>query len=76
MESQVHSLNSLFAQLGLADDEQGINEFIAAHKPIPAGVELHDASCWNDSQAAFLKQSITEDADWAEVVDHLNAMLR
>jgi len=24
----------------------------------------------------FLKESIYEDADWAEVIDHLDAMLR
>lgn len=76
MESPVHSLNSLFAQLGLASDDQAIDQFIESHKPIPASVELHEASCWSDSQAAFLKESITQDADWAEVVDHLNAMLR
>lgn len=76
MESHVHSLNSLFDQLGLPSSDSAIETFVNSHKPIPAEVELHKASFWNPSQATFLKQTIDEDADWAEVVDHLDAMLR
>ncbi|TBT33456.1 DUF2789 family protein, partial [Vibrio parahaemolyticus] len=35
-----------------------------------------EASFWTHSQAAFLKQAIEEDADWAELVDQLDVMLR
>ena len=76
MESQIHSIEALFDQLGLDSSAAGIDKFINAHKPLPANVELHKASFWNSSQAGFLKQTIAEDADWAEVVDHLDAMLR
>jgi hypothetical protein len=36
---------------------------------------LYEADFWNNAQADFLKQAIDEDADWAEIVDHLNLML-
>ncbi|MBW4964577.1 DUF2789 family protein, partial [Sulfitobacter sp. CW3] len=31
---------------------------------------------WTDSQKAFLREEILDDADWAEVVDELNVLLR
>ncbi len=76
MESQMHSMQALFDQLGLDSSEQAIEQFIAANRPIPAEVELHKAPFWNSAQAAFLQQTIAEDADWAEIVDHLDAQLR
>lgn len=76
MEQAVHDLESLFEQLGLGSSEAAIRDFIRRHKPLPRGVELHQADFWNASQAAFLRQAIDEDADWAEVVDQLDAMLR
>jgi hypothetical protein len=38
-------------------------------------VKLVDAPFWNDAQR-FLKDSINEDADWAELFDQLNEALR
>ena len=38
--------------------------------------KLSQCGFWNSSQASFLKQVKDEDADWAEIVDQLNAMLR
>lgn len=76
METQIHPLSSLFDQLGLESSKQEIQDFINQHCPISREIELHEASFWNASQAAFLKQAIDEDADWAEVVDQLNIMLR
>ena len=67
---------SLFKLLGLDDSDEAIEQFIADHKPLPAAVELHEADCWNSAQAAFLRQEKEEDADWAEIVDQLDAMLR
>jgi len=37
---------------------------------------LHEADIWNTSQASFLKQAVEEDADWAEIVNQLDTMLR
>ena len=76
MESQVHSLNSLFKQLGLECTDTAIEVFINQHRPIQPGVELHAADFWNTSQATFLQQVKNEDADWAEIVDQLDVMLR
>ncbi len=69
------TLELLFAQLGLDNDELSMKRFIHQHK-IQAGVLLFEAPFWNNSQAMFLKEAIYEDADWAEVIDHLDAMLR
>ncbi|EDM69162.1 MAG: DUF2789 domain-containing protein [Moritella sp.] len=69
------TLELLFAQLGLDNDELSMKRFISQHK-LDAGVLLFEAPFWNNSQAMFLKESIYEDADWAEVIDHLDAMLR
>ncbi len=76
MQSPEHSLPSLFKQLGLADDPAGIEQFVTAHSPLKADLELADAFFWTDSQKAFLREEILEDADWAEVVDELNLKLR
>lgn len=76
METPDHSLNALFAQLGLADTDDAIERFIAAHQGLDPAVPLAQAAFWNPAQAAFLQQAIAEDADWAEIVDHLDAQLR
>ncbi|CAD0261886.1 DUF2789 domain-containing protein [Pseudomonas veronii] len=76
MQSPEHSLPSLFKQLGLADDPVGIEQFVTAHSPLKADLKLADAFFWTDSQKAFLREEILEDADWAEVVDELNLLLR
>ncbi len=76
MYTPIHSINSLFEQLGLDSSEKEVNAFIAAYSPLPAEVKLHDADFWNKSQRTFLRQMKEEDADWAEIVDQLDAMLR
>lgn len=76
MESPIHSMTSLFDQLGMDSSDQAIEIFIDDHRPLASNIELHEAEFWNASQASFLKQEIDEDADWAEIVDQLNALLR
>ena len=76
MEAPIHSIVSLFDQLGLNSTEEGINNFIEENGPLPGSIELHKASFWNPSQASFLKQMLDEDADWVEIVNQLDAMLR
>ena len=76
MESPVHSLPSLFKQLGLPDDALSIERFVAVHSPLKAELKLEDAFFWTESQKAFLREEILDDADWAEVVDELNLILR
>jgi hypothetical protein len=76
MESPAHNITALFDQLGLNSADAAIDAFVVANKPIAKHIPLYSASCWSVSQAAFLKDAIEQDADWAEVVDHLDAMLR
>lgn len=74
MEMHNHPLPSLFDQLGLGSTELEINSFITKHAPIFG--ELENAKFWNVSQSSFLKQAKDEDADWSEIVDQLDALLR
>ncbi len=76
MEQPVHSLSSLFDQLGLEHSDQAIDDFIKLHRPISSGLPLHQAEFWSASQAAFLHEAVEEDADWADVVNSLDVMLR
>ncbi len=76
MERPVHSMCNLFAQLGEVSDEAAINRFIEQHRPLADHVRLHEAAFWSPAQASFLCESIVQDADWAEVVDTLDARLR
>ena len=75
MQPAIHQFAELFQQLGLPDDGDSIEVFIARHRPLPAGVALPDADFWSPSQAQFLREEIQEDADWAELVDSLAVRL-
>lgn len=76
MEQFFHRFTELFSQLGLASDTASIRAFIQSHAPLDSSIRLEDAAFWTASQAAFLKEEILCDADWAEVVDELNIVLR
>ena len=76
MEHSYHSFHELFEQLGLAHGPAAINEFLREQAPIPPELMLPDAPFWNPAQAAFLREALNADSDWAEVVDSLNAALR
>jgi hypothetical protein len=75
MDMSQHTLKNLFAQLGLANSEVAMEAFIAnnrLHREVP----IEKAAFWSSAQAQFLREAIAEDADWAEVVDQLDALLR
>ncbi|MDB6143962.1 MAG: hypothetical protein JWP80_3006 [Pseudomonas sp.] len=76
MQSPVHSLPSLFQQLGLDADPTGIEAFVSSHSPLKGNVVLSDARFWTKAQADFIREETLGDADWAEVIDLLNLMLR
>mgnify|MGYP001333545454 CR=1 FL=1 len=67
--------SELFAQLGLAFDDVAIAQFLATHATLEKGFRLADAPCWTISQAAFLREALTDDADWSGIVDQLNRAL-
>ncbi|GFD89596.1 hypothetical protein KUL152_18220 [Tenacibaculum sp. KUL152] len=75
MFTEQPSMSSLFGQLGLGTSEEDIARFIETHSGLHQSQYLHEAPFWTQSQAAFLKQAIDEDADWAEIIDQLNAQL-
>ncbi|MGC9457599.1 MAG: DUF2789 domain-containing protein [Halothiobacillaceae bacterium] len=75
MEQPFHSFAELFAQLGLPNCEEEIERFIEDHAPLPHNMSLQDAPFWSPSQAAFLREAVAQDDDWAEVVDALNESL-
>lgn len=76
MEKPVHRFKDMFEQLGLPSDPDSIEAFIRTHSPLPDDVKLQDAPFWTPAQAAFLREELQEDADWAELVDVLNVALR
>jgi hypothetical protein len=75
MDPHLHTLSNLFAQLGLPSEPAAMDQFIATHRPLEQGMALYRAPFWSASQRAFLKEEIIEDADWAGVIDELNARL-
>ena len=76
LDTSAHSLSGLFAQLGLPNGPKEIEAFIQRHHPLPQAEPLAKAAFWTESQAAFLRDAIANDSDWAEVVDELNLLLR
>lgn len=75
MDMTTHDMTTLFAQLGLDNSPSAIKAFVASHK-IPADISLAQASFWTDAQANFLTENLKQDADWSDVIDQLNVMLR
>lgn len=76
MDTSIHTLQMLFRQLGLADDEEQITVFIRMHQPLPPNISLPEANFWNEAQAAFLAEAVAEDSDWCALVDKLDCLLR
>lgn len=76
MDTSIHTLQTLFCQLGLADDKEQINAFIEMHRPLPPDVTLSKATFWSGAQAAFLIEAIQDDSDWCVLVDKLDCLLR
>ncbi|MHC6526995.1 DUF2789 domain-containing protein [Vibrio proteolyticus] len=76
MELHQHSIPDLFQQLGLGSSEQEIRSFVTEHGDDLGSTPIYEASFWTPAQASFLKQALEDDADWAEVVDQLDVMLR
>lgn len=76
MHEPAYTINTLFAQLGLDGSDAAIDAFVRAHHPLPPTMALADAPCWTPAQAKLLSEAVCDDADWAPVVDQLDALLR
>jgi Protein of unknown function (DUF2789) len=76
MNNPTHTFSDLFAQLGLPCQPSDIATFLAAHAPLADTTRLVDAPFWKPTQAAFLREALLQDSDWAGPVDQLSAALR
>jgi len=76
VDTSTHTLETLFRQLGLPCEPADIDRFVLAHRPLPGMLALHEAPFWTTAQAEFLCGAVVDDADWAEVVDQFDALLR
>lgn len=74
MDAPIPTLETLFEQLGLDSSPEAIDAFIGANT-LDEHVKLIDAPFWTPQQAAFLKEELREDAEWAIPVDELNQRL-
>ncbi len=75
MDTSEHTMAGLFAQLGLSNSETAIEAFVK-NNHLPTEIPLERAAFWSAGQAQFIREAISEDADWAELVDQLDAQLR
>ena len=53
MDTSIHTMQTLFCQLGLTGGEEQINAFIEKHKPLLRTIALSEADFWNEAQAGF-----------------------
>lgn len=56
MQSQLHTMNNLFAQLGLPSDDVAIEQFITAHRPLENDIALYRAPFWTIAQRDFSRK--------------------
>jgi hypothetical protein len=75
MDTTSNDLSHLFKQLGLPHDQEGIDYFVIQNK-LDKHTLITDADCWNSGQKAFLKEALLQDAQWSEVIDQLDVMMR
>ena len=75
MDTSPHTLSTLFDQLGLPSDNKAIERFVNSHRQRKDLDPLDKAGFWNPGQANFIRQALSDDSDWAEVVDELSAQL-
>ena len=75
MDTTQIDLKHLFQQLGLPDEESEIDAFIASNKNADNTL-LVDAVFWNQAQRHFIKEELSEDAHWSELIDQLDVLLR
>ena len=76
MDSSHHTLAGLFSELGLENNQENITNFLIQHNGIPSDIRLDKADIWSHDQAEFLKDSLTDNSDWAAVVEMLDTLLR
>ena len=76
MHTTLPNFSELFAQLGLPNDTWSIAHFLTSHTGMAQDIRLPDAPFWTASQAAFLRESLSQDSDWSGLVDQLSKALQ
>lgn len=74
LDNADHTMNDLFAQLGLPNSDSEIEAFIKENQ-LPEGVTLKEASFFDEQQLMFIEEEWKLDAVWALVIDELNTRL-
>jgi len=74
MEQHTHTLNMLFAQLGLPDSQVEVERFLGEHR-LKSEEKLHEATFWSSAQSRLIRELWHQDSDWAVVLDELNTRL-
>jgi len=74
MEQHTHTLNMLFAQLGLPDSQVEVERFLGEHK-LKSAEKLHEAAFWSTAQSKLIRELWHQDSDWSTVLDELNTRL-
>lgn len=75
MHTSTIAMPQLFEQLGLGSSNLAIARFIKHHQ-LPEDTKLQAATFWSKSQRQFIHDSLQQDADWCEIIDQLDALLR
>jgi len=75
MSSAAHTLAELFMQLGLPSDKESIEDFVDRNQSVCKDRSIVEAPIWSESQLEFLRQALSEDSDWSQIVDSLYLML-
>ncbi|GGW89818.1 DUF2789 domain-containing protein [Alteromonas halophila] len=75
MFTEQPTMQDLFGQLGLDNSDAAIDAFIEEHRGMNPSRHIEQAPFWNESQKTFLQSALDDDAEWAEVIDQLNAQL-
>ena len=75
MHTSTIAMPQLFEQLGLGSSNLAIARFIKHHH-LPDDTKLQAAAFWTGSQRQFIHDSLQQDADWCEIIDQLDALLR
>ena len=74
LDNADHTMNDLFAQLGLPNSDSEIEAFIKENQ-LPEGVTLKEAPFFDEQQLMFIEEEWKLDAVWALVIDELNTRL-
>lgn len=69
-----YKINDLFAQLGMDNSDEAIDQFIDNNQ-LAKDEELVNSDIWSEKQRMFLQEEWKKDAVWVEIIDDLNVRM-